>query len=216
MKNAMKRYGLWVLLIPALVSCGEEEFTGSGNIITVIREVEAFSSIEANNALEVKVSQGPNQLVEVTVNDNLQNQILTQVSNGTLVIALVAGSFDNATFVVNVQVPDLDRFRLNDATRATISFDTDQLDLSVNDAANLRLEGTADTLNISSDNAALVSGFSFSADVVNVTSRGASAIEITCNSELNGTVRDAARVLYKGFPEIKATTSDAGRITNSN
>lgn len=212
----MKKKFSIIFLVLFLSGCGEEQFIGSENIISITRELDAFTAIEANNALRVNISQASIQQIEVIANDNLQRRIQTQVTDGRLVISLDAGSFQNATLIVNVQVPDLEQVQLNDATLANISMVTDQLDLVVKDASNVTLEGAVDVLNVNVDNAAMINGFSHTARVVNVTAKGASRLEITSQDELNGVVRDAARVLYKGNPDITITSSDAGRIINAN
>lgn len=194
----------------------EDDFTGSDTIITVTRELSSFTKILAQDDLTVKVRQGTAQLVEVTVNDNLQNQLKTEVDNNTLNIALENGSYSNANFEVNILMPDLESLQLNDNTRGDIALDLNELELTVNGSSELQLAGSAQTLNINNNDAGEIEGFDFTTAVLNINARDASELEITCSDELNGTVNQAATVRYRGTPTINASTSEDGQIIDAN
>jgi len=198
------------------MSCETEKFTGSGNVISITRDLEDFTAIVANNALEINIVHGPVQQVELMVNDNLEDRFLTQVNDGTLVVSIASGSYDNATFRVNVQVPDLNRVQFNDATVGNLDYETDQFELIAKDASDVNMQGTADQLTIRMEDAAFVSGFSFVSTIVNVTAEDAATLEITCNETLNGEVRDAVEVVFKGNHELLVSMSSAGTITDAN
>ncbi|MEO0338127.1 MAG: head GIN domain-containing protein [Bacteroidota bacterium] len=196
--------------------CSSDDFNGSDNIISITRSLASFDKIVAENALTVNVIEGNTQNVEIQVNENLQDQIRTQVSNGTLTISLERGSYRNATFEVYIQLPDLERLQLDDATEGEIVFDLDQLELELNGSAKLDLSGSAQTLTINNNNAGEIDGFSFTTATLNVEARDAAELEITCTNTLNGSVQNAAEVRYRGIPDVNATTSDAGKIINAN
>jgi len=209
-------FGLLALFLITITSCSEEDFIGSDNIVNVVREVPSFSKIVVQDVVRVNVIQAAVQQVEVAVNDNLLNQLRTNVQDNTLIISMENGSYDNASFQVNIQLPDLDRLQLDDATKGTLNFNLDQLEIEVNGSSDLQLMGTAQNLIIRNNDAGDIRGFDFFTDVLNITARDASETEITCDQELNGSVRDAAAVRYKGNPTINANISDAGAITDRN
>ena len=216
MKKLISKYLILSLLIAMVTGCSDDDFTGSDTLITVTRDLPDFSRIEAGDVVEVRVSFGQTQTVDVTVNDNLVNQLRTEVSNGILNISLEPGSFNNATFIVEVQLPNLEGLRLEDASRGTLGYNTMELDLETTDASNMEIEGFAQVLNVQTSGSSGISGFDFTADAVNVTARGASELQITCNDALNGTVEDAAEVQYRGMPTVNVQTSQAGRVVNAN
>jgi len=193
-----------------------EEFDGSDNIITVSRDFSEFVKIDAEDDLDVNIMQGNKQKVEIMVNDNLQEQLLTRVDDNTLFVGLANGSYSNETFVVNIELLNLESIRLEDNTRGVADVSTDVLGLDVNDSAELMLSGSSETLNLNINDAGLLNGFSFTTNILNTTSTDASEVEITCNSELNGSVNDASELRYKGMPVVNAITSDNGKIIDAN
>ncbi|MBV6645234.1 MAG: DUF2807 domain-containing protein [Cyclobacteriaceae bacterium] len=216
MKNSIKRYIGFLSILAIGMACNEEEFKGSDMIILVPRELPFFSSVKASTDLDLNISLGEEQLVEIMVNDNLQDQIITRVSNNTLVISLEDGAYENATFVVDIQVPTLEKLQLNDNTRATLNFNGDELDLEGNGSSNIYIEGSARLLRTSVHDAASIFGLPLQADTVVTTSRDASLLEITCSRSLEGSVHQAAVVRYSGMPTIRVQTSEDGKVQNAN
>jgi hypothetical protein len=62
---------------------------GSGNVITEKRSINTpFTKIDANTGVEVIVDQSATTEVEVEVDDNLMEHIVTRVENGTLIVKI--------------------------------------------------------------------------------------------------------------------------------
>lgn len=196
--------------------CADSYFSGSNNIVSTTRELPEFTRVVASIDLDISITQNNTQLVEVIVNDNLQERILTNVSGNTLFISLIDGSYRNETFQVNIQVPSLEKIQLNDNTRAEIDFSTNQLELEVNGSSEVNLQGTSEVLYTNINDDGRINALLFITSVLNTTSRDASEIEITCSNELNGSIDQAARVSYRGMPVINARTSEDGQIININ
>ena len=84
---------------------------GSGNLVTEIRSVDPFTSIEASGAINVELTVDPAGLhtVTITYDDNILDNVVTRVDGDTLVLEL-NGSLNltgNADRVVVVTLPDL-------------------------------------------------------------------------------------------------------------
>jgi len=218
MKKNIYRISIMCLLSVLIIRCDKNDhmFVGSDTLVTITRDFSSFDRIIANDDLEVNVIQGNTQLVEIKVNENLQDQLITRVNNNTLDISLESGSYQNEKFEVNIEVPNLVRLQLNDNTKARVNYSTNELELDVNDSSALNLRGTCNILNIDNNDDGAVSGFAFTTEILNTTSDDASEIQIVCNGELNGNVSDAASVRYRGMPTINAKTSDAGQIIDAN
>jgi len=209
------------IILPSIIiltgcSTIDDQYTGSDNIITLTRELPAFTKIEAESCLEVNITQNKTQVLEIMVNDNLQEQITTTVANNTLFISLRDGTYRNDNFVVNIQLPTLERLELNDDTNGKVDFTADQLEFDVNDSSELSLQGASKILNANIDDDGKISAYKFIAEIVNAKVNDDSEFLITCTKELNGTVDDSSEIRYKGMPIINAQTSDDGRIINAN
>ena len=92
MKTTVKLIALFATL--TLASCNAnlnlgDGVDGSGNVATEKRTIEAlFTKIEASTGVEVIVEQGTPTEVEVEVDDNLMEYIITKVENGTLIVKI--------------------------------------------------------------------------------------------------------------------------------
>jgi len=61
-----------LLLLLTLVSCSnDDDFIGSGNIISENREVASFTKIDNSTSINMIISEGPVQEVEVSADDNI-------------------------------------------------------------------------------------------------------------------------------------------------
>tara|TARA_R100001369_G_scaffold2938_2_gene9542 strand:- start:835 stop:1176 length:342 start_codon:yes stop_codon:yes gene_type:complete len=113
-------------------------------------------------------------------------------------------------------MPFLQEFQMNDDTQGKIDFVLDQLDIKINNSAQLELIGSSESLNINLGDDSRIDGFLFATTSLNANVQDDSELSITCNSELNGSVSDDSILRYKGSPVINATTSDDGEIINAN
>ena len=92
MKTTLKLVALFLTL--SLASCNAnlnlgDGIDGSGNVVTEKRTIEApFTKIDASTGVEVIVEQGATTEVEVEVDDNLMEHIVTKVENGTLIVKI--------------------------------------------------------------------------------------------------------------------------------
>jgi hypothetical protein len=113
-------------------------------------------------------------------------------------------------------MPFLQEFQMNDDTQGKIDFVLDQLDIKINDSAQLELIGSSESLNINLGDDSRIDGFLFATTSLGANVQDDSELSITCNSELNGSVSDDSILRYKGSPVINATTSDGGEIIDAN
>lgn len=92
MKTTLKLITLFITL--SLTSCNAnlnlgDGIDGSGNVITEKRNITTpFTKIAASTGVEVIVDQSETTEVEVEVDDNLMEHIVTKVENGTLIIKI--------------------------------------------------------------------------------------------------------------------------------
>jgi ribosome-associated translation inhibitor RaiA len=92
MKTTFKFIALFAIF--SLVSCNAnlnlgDGIDGSGNVITEKRSINTpFTKIDASTGVEVIVEQGATTEVEVEVDDNLMEHIVTRVENGTLIVKI--------------------------------------------------------------------------------------------------------------------------------
>ena len=92
MKTTLKLIALFITV--TLASCNAnlnlgDGIDGSGNVVTEKRNITTpFTKISASTGVEVIVDQSETIEVEVEVDDNLMEHIVTKVENGTLIIKI--------------------------------------------------------------------------------------------------------------------------------
>ena len=107
----MKKALLFSTLITLFfISCDDDDtYTGEGPIVTEELNLEDFSGIEALGSMDIVISEGTEQKVEVTGHANIIERVETSVSNGIWKVKLKDGSYKNADLTFNIVIPMLNR-----------------------------------------------------------------------------------------------------------
>ncbi len=219
------KFILLFLIIPFffqfLFSCSSEDYNlgtirGSKNIITFERQLSNFNKISIKGDIYVNVKQGARQEVFIHVNENLKNILQTNVRNNTLLISLKEGSYTNALFELEIELPFLQELHAKDDANGSIEFDVNQLKLNLSDSSLFKLLGNSEALTIELKDDSSIDAFSFATKTLNVNISDDSDLNITCHGELKGSVNDDSILRYRGNPIIKITTSDESLVINAN
>ena len=239
----MKKAILFSTLIALFfVSCSDDTYTGEGPIITEELNLEDFSGIEAHGTMDIVISEGAEQKVEVTGHANIIDRLETSVSNGVWKIKLKDGSYKNADLTFNIIIPMLNRasiegsgdISINDFSSGEDVFlgiiGSGNIDLDENNGcANLvvYIEGSGNVdaneefediekVGLEIIGSGSFDGFPVEADQVAVNIVGSANCSITANVGLKVTIDGSGTVSYKGEPSIESDISGSGKIINSN
>jgi hypothetical protein len=136
-----RRASALLLVVLGLTACGP---VGSGDIVTETREVGDFDRIEISDGivLEVAVDAGAGALVEAVYDDNLQERIVTEVDDGTLLIQGSGwGSFDalGSGRRVQVSIPALSGLVVSGGSRVVVIGVAEEMALRADGGANVDL-----------------------------------------------------------------------------
>lgn len=223
-----------MMLLTLTFSSVKAQTKGSDDVTTQERQVATFDAIKVGCAINLYLSQGEQQSVKVQTNENLQNRVITKVTNGTL--NLSCDNVQNATkldvFVTAVSLSKIDAsgaakvtsetplksevFGLytSGAAKTTLTLETGILNNETSGAANNTLNVTAKTINteISGAGTMVLKG---TAEQHNTEVSGAGNLKslefITdyTNAEISGAGN--ARIMAR--KQLKADLSGAGNIT---
>lgn len=97
----------------SLTSCNYKidlgkSITGSGKVVSVTRTVGSFDKVRVSQGLECEIIQSDKTEVIVEADDNLINDIKTEVENGTLVISCEYSNYVNVSSKkVTVRMPKI-------------------------------------------------------------------------------------------------------------
>ena len=75
-----------IILFTSIISTAQEKLKGNREVTTINRAISEFNKIEVIDNLKVELVYGETQEISVKTDSNLQNAILTDVVDGTLII----------------------------------------------------------------------------------------------------------------------------------
>ena len=87
--------------------------SGSGHKTTVTRALRDFTAVELQSSLDAEVHEGDTFAVAVTIDDNLQALVMTEVKNGVLVVSTKKSLSYHGKARVQVTLPKLSAARTN-------------------------------------------------------------------------------------------------------
>jgi hypothetical protein len=118
---------------------------GSGNVTTETRPVSGFNAIRLDGAGRLVITQGSSESLEIQAEDNLINELTSQVEDGTLVLGYRDRPWRKSILptrpiVYTLVVADLAKLTLNGAGDIDLqSLQTDTLVLEINGAGNFNI-----------------------------------------------------------------------------
>ncbi len=215
-----KKYflSLVAMFLLLLTSCSLDSIEASSDITVEERVVPSFSAIKASNDIEVVITKGNEQKVDVTTSRNVQERVTTNVIDGVLYIELNKLVRKLKELRVDITIPEISKITLtSDAFGHVSGFENIQaLDVNMSSDAHLLLSGSSNSLNINANSDASIDAFGFEALNCTVNCSSDASASITCLNALNGSISSDASVFYKGNPTIDVQTSTDGTLINAN
>lgn len=237
----MKKTVLFVFLLSSIILTSgcvinvPNSVVGNGNVITKERSVSEFKGIKVETGIDVYLSQGDNQHLEVEADENLHEWIKTEVSGDILHIYADKNIRNAKTKKVIITCKTLNMLDISSAgdVKGQTKFVVDQLDIDMSSAGDLELSVEANRIDISLSSAgdADLNGSAniFNADLssagdLNAFDLAARKGEVTVSSAGNARVyytdeasfrcSSAGNISYKGNPVLNdIQTSSAGSIS---
>lgn len=165
----MKKITKLVLLLTiAFASCNpnvriSEDVEGSGNVITEKRSItEKFDKVIATSGINVIVTQGGSNLVEVETDDNLIKSVVTKVENGILTLKVDGNVSFMSTINVHVTANSFSGLKASGSatinTKNTLSGNKIDIQTSNGSEINAALEFDKVNCQASSGSTIIVSG----------------------------------------------------------
>jgi hypothetical protein len=207
---------------------------GSGNVITESRQVSGFDRVSLSGIGDVTLVQGSQESLEIEAEDNLVENITTEVRDGTLYI-----NFEEKTIIPTKAV----KFHLNMidirgietkgvSNLESSQIQTDILDISISGTGNINIDDlTADSLTINVSGAGSFTaagqvqeqevtmsgagnynGEDLQSSTANVTITGLGQVSIWATDNLDVTISGTGGVEYYGNPQVNQQISGLGKV----
>jgi Putative auto-transporter adhesin, head GIN domain len=199
-----------------LMGCDIAGIDGNGRRQDETRDVAAFSRIRSDSELDVKVTQGDEQSVSVSLDSNLLHLVDTRVSGDTLYVDL----HDNVDQMVDgphvlITLPELTAAKLAGSGSMTLAFDEPSmaLDLYLSGSGNVSFEGTTAVMGayLSGSGDIRLAGATSDVDMALSGSgsirgqhlaTGSASIDLSGSGDISATVQDSVKVSLSGSGEI--------------
>lgn len=229
----------WIALLIVLfaVKAGAQNLVYDAN--AEVRKVEAFNGVSAGGGITVYISQGKEQAVAVSAEDEKNvSKIKTEVKDGVLKIYIDAAmwnnwSWGNKKIKAYVTVTELNKLELSGGSIGKIidELSVSKLDLECHggsivngkiNASDLSLDLTGGSIatisgafanaDIEASGGSIVKDFDAAADICKIDASGGSVINFTVNKELTADATGGSIISYKGTGIIKSVDTSGGSI----
>jgi hypothetical protein len=90
MKSILLKLFIAIFLLTSITITAQSKIKGNKNVTSSTRELDSFSEIEIDNNINVYLSNGNTQELEIEADDNIHEVISTDVRNGVLSVSLNA------------------------------------------------------------------------------------------------------------------------------
>ena len=155
------------------------------------RDVDEFTRIVIEGAMDLVIEVGGNQSVEVTTDEDYLSRVETHVDEDTLYISQKGRRWHNADVDIEITVRSLDAITLEGAADIDVTgIDSDMFELEIDGAGDVTLEGSCDTVSIEINGAGDIDAEDLKCKSVYVIINGAGDVDAyaseSVEAELNG------------------------------
>jgi Putative auto-transporter adhesin, head GIN domain len=188
---------------------------GSGIAATQTRDVPDFSGVDLAGSNNVTIQVGGEQSVVVHADDNLLDNVTTEVQAGTLVIANTDSFTTKSPMSVEITVPTLETLDLSGSGKiAADDIRASGLTATLSGSGTLRASGTADRLVVTLDGSGDAQLEQLVAQDAKAVVNGSGRIVVNATNSLEASVPGTGAIVYSGNPaHVTKTITGTGAIT---
>ena len=180
------------------------------------RQVAGFDRITLAGSMDVQVRVGEAHSVKVIADDKVIDRIVTEVTDGKLVIKQKSGSWRGGDADVEITLPELTAFAINGSGDADITaVDSKSLTLAINGSGDLDVAGRCGSSTLAINGSGDVDAEALKCDTVSVTINGSGNADVYADEQVEVTIRGSADVTVHGNPDrvIPRSIAGSGRFT---
>jgi len=233
-----KRAGLFLIaIVLGTTSCINAQFSGekgNGNLVKQDRKIGSFTAISAGTGLDVYVVQGEREAITVETDENLQDNIITEVRGNKLVVKVEDRIRRAKAKKVYITLVNINEIRISSGcdfeTKSTIK--SAKLDIEVSSGADAKMDVHAGELScsVSSGADADLWGFAdyfyakassgsdlnareLSAKVCKAKASSGGDVTVNATEEIDASASSGGDISYYGDPkQVDVNTSSGGNV----
>lgn len=212
-----------ILLIAVSFPALAQNTKGNKNVVSEERTVEAFEGIDAGSVFEIYLTQQPTRSLIIETDENLLDQIISEVKDGVLYFE-TRRIKDPTKLKVYVSGPIIQSINISGAASLSgentiktetlfvktsgaanlvINVDVDNLITEASGASNVKITGTATNHDVSASGASGVKAEDLTTSFSSAKASGAANIHVNATERVEQITSGAGFVSVKGNPEIE-------------
>ena len=214
-----------IVILPTAASAHDSWFggtSGDGHKVTQSRSVASFNAVRVEGSIDCAIRVGGAQAVSITIDQNLQPLIATEVSGDTLIIRNENVSW-HGKGIVEITVPELRGVTIKGSADVTVdggkgdlalridgsgdlrwSGTAGKLEASISGSGDLRLSGTAEQVRISVAGSGDVKAADLTARSAEISVAGSGDVEVTLDGgTLQASVAGSGDVVWHGRATVE-------------
>ena len=218
-------------------SCVNAQFSGekgNGNVVKQDREIGHFTAISAGTGLNVFVVQGEKEAVTVETDENLQDNIITEVHGDKLVVKVedrIRRSKSKSVYITLVDVNEISissgcdfetkstlkvkelDIEVSSGADAKLDIHADKLSCSVSSGADADLWGTANYFYAKASSGSDLDAHKLTAKICKAKASSGADVTVNATEEIDASASSGGRVNYYGNPtKVDVNTSSGGDV----
>ncbi|MFW0738868.1 head GIN domain-containing protein [Flavobacterium sp. N502536] len=210
---------------------------GSGNVTTEKRIVQGnFTKVSVSTAIDLIIIQSDSTEIVVEADDNIQQEIITKVENGTLYVKCKQGSFRDITKKkVTVKMPVIDKLESSSAATITskgliqgqdinleassastlnVNIESDNITCDSDSGSSIGLEGKALKMQVSASSGGSINAHKLFANDIHAEASSGGDINVHPIVNLKAAASSGGTINYDITPKtIEKTASSGGTIS---
>lgn len=224
---------IFTLLILSFHPAQADGIKGNGNVQSEVRKIEDFKSIKVNGSFSIYLTQSDNYNLKVVADENLLENIKTEVKGNTLYISTEKNIYKSkemslyisfkylnklkANGAISLKSDQLLRFdeleiEINGASSANLELSANQLKIDNSGASSIILSGKCEEVYIDISGAGSVNAFNLKAAKGSIDISGVGSAKINIEEELRVSISGIGSVKYKGDPKVTSDISFLGSL----
>ncbi len=207
---------------------------GVGEVVKKSLTVDALHGIELEGSMDVVLTQGAVQSVEVEAQANLIELLETNVKNGIWTIETKDGYTTNKAFIIRITAPVIDEVSLDgsgDITcngtfkseamqlaiagsgNITMNFESKEANAAIAGSGDMVLTGTCTKLSVAVAGSGDVNAKALKASDASVDIAGSGDVTLDASQSLEASIAGSGDVSYKGSPaQVKRNVMGSGEV----
>jgi hypothetical protein len=234
MENKTKRYlpsGIMLILVLSFNGCVDSCIQGSGNKISLERDIPSFTSVSFSGEGNVNIIQDGTTKLTLTGDDNILDNIETYVQDDVLYIRpkqCYSGSIDayvnmgtvssislsgSGNIIGGTKITSDDLvLEISGSGKIMAGLEAKKLKVKVSGSGESTLIGTADDFMYDMSGSGRLSAYKLDVQRGKIMISGSGTAEMTAHGKLDVAINGSGTVYYKGNASLSQTVSGSGKV----